>query len=80
MNDLREVWCFCLLKEQGLEGEKADINEKKKAVGWGWGGARGVPGGNRARESSPCTHALPFCGFCFCWVLHGWSGVVVVAA
>lgn len=47
MNDQGEVSCFCLWKEQGLEGKKTEVNYKKKEVGWGRGN-RWVSGQDRA--------------------------------
>ena len=72
MNDLGLVSCFCLWKEQGLEGKETEVNSQRRAL------ARG--GGQVGKRGWPHAHAWLFCGSDFCSAPRGWAGVVVAAA
>lgn len=36
--------------------------------------------GRLVGRRQPYAYTLLVCGFGFCWVLHGWDGMVIVAA
>lgn len=46
MNDLGPVSCFCLWKEQGLEGKETEVKFTEKSIGLG-------EAGRWAREGGP---------------------------